>query len=244
MHKNIAMLYICIGKYKMFLKDYIESCEKNFMPENKKKYFIFCDSSVEDIMKDIDVDYLYKFEKKRPFPMATLKRFHMFNSIESELNNFDYIYFTNANIIFEQRVAEEEVLPNEQDNHLVSVNHPDHYLSMDPNSFPYERNIKSSACIEFNHGKTYFQGCFIGGRAKEFLKMSKELEQNIDYDMSINYMAIWHDESHTNKYYAHTPPKKLSPAYSYPESRNLPGIPRKIVQVDKNKFGTYEYLRS
>ena len=39
-----------------------------------------------------------------------------------------------------------------------------------------------------------------GGKTIDFLKMSDLLEKNIDIDEKNNYIAIWHDESHLNKY--------------------------------------------
>lgn len=238
---KIGMIYICTGKYKMFLDKYLETCNKHFLPNHNKKYFIFCDTLIDDIADKYKVEYEYIYQEKLPFPMPTLKRFHMINSIKEKYKNIDFLFFTNANMIFVENIYPNEVLPTKEDNWLVSVIHPG-YLNNNVNSFPYERNINSSACIDFEFGKKYYQGCFFGGRKNEFLKMSKELQKNIDYDLSINVMAVWHDESHTNKYFAHTPPKNISPSYSYPEDWSL-NLPKKIVQLNKERLGGHSYMR-
>lgn len=40
---NIAILYIGIGKYKNFWFDFYNTCEKYFLPNHIKQYFLFTD---------------------------------------------------------------------------------------------------------------------------------------------------------------------------------------------------------
>jgi len=239
---KIGMIYICTGKYKIFLENYLKSCEKNFLLDCEKKYFIFCDSDIDEIVKKYNINYEYIFQEKLPFPFPTLKRFHMINSIKEKYKDINYIFFTNANMIFNENTLKEEILPNYEDNFLVSVEHPGYFNQNNCNNFPYERKMMSSAFIEYGYGKKYYQGCFFGGRKQEFLNMSEELEKNINYDLNNNYIAIWHDESHTNKYFLHTPPKTISPSYAYPENWNM-NISKKIIQLDKNNYGGHDEMR-
>lgn len=244
MSKNdVAMIYICTGKYSVFLDNYLQTCEKYFLPNSNKKYYIFSDTDISDIAKKNNVNFKFIYQEKLPFPLPTLKRFHMINSIKQELINNDYIIFTNANMIFCETVLEQEIIPSEEHNFLFAVEHPGYYNKYDVNLFPYERDLKSSACIDHGFGKKYYQGCFFGGRVKEFLEMSAELQHNIDYDLQIGHMAIWHDESHTNKYFAHMPPRSISPSYSYPEDWDLK-LSKKIVQLNKERLGGHSFMRS
>lgn len=242
MNNNIGIIYICTGKYRVFLDRYIDTCEEFFLKKSNKKYFIFCDQEVDSILSSKKISYQYIFQEKLPFPLPTLKRFHMINSIEEKYKDLDYLFFTNANMIFEKAILEEEIFPSDEDNGLCAVLHPGYYNSNNVNSFPYERNLMSSACIDYNFGKKYYQGCFFGGKKTAFLKMSRELQENIDYDLSNNFIAVWWDESHSNKYFAHTSPRALLPSYSYPEDWSL-NLERKIVQLNKEKFGGHEEMR-
>ena len=54
-------------------------------------------------------------------------------------------------------------------------------------------------------------------------------------DMQKNLIAVWHDESHLNRYLiSHQDKvKTLLPSYCYPESWNLP-YPKKILALDKD----------
>ena len=98
------------------------------------------------------------------------------------------------------------------------------------NDFAQWKNLLNSQC----KGEWIFQL-----DADEFLEpdlivnLEDILQNNIDKDLIKEYIAIWHDESHLNRYFINNPPKKLSPSYCYPESWNLP-FERKILALDKN----------
>jgi histo-blood group ABO system transferase len=97
-----------------------------------------------------------------------------------------------------------------------------------------ETNPISTACIYPHEKLQYFAGGFNGGDKSEYLKMSKTISQNIDKDLEKNFIAIWHDESHINRYMIDNPPTKiLDPSYCYPESWNLP-FDKKLLALDKN----------
>jgi hypothetical protein len=65
--------------------------------------------------------------------------------------------------------------------------------------------------------------------------MSRKIRENIDTDLQKDIIAIWHDESHLNRYLISNQQltKTLLPSYCYPESWNLP-YPKKILALDKD----------
>ena len=77
----------------------------------------------------------------------------------------------------------------------------------------------------------YFAGGFNGSK-DEYLKMSKELSSNIDKDFNNGIIAVWHDESHINRYFASNPPTAiLDPGYCYGESFYALFIPDLTVSI-------------
>lgn len=40
---KVAILYICTGRYNQFFKGFYESCERNFLPNSNKEYFVWTD---------------------------------------------------------------------------------------------------------------------------------------------------------------------------------------------------------
>ena len=64
--------------------------------------------------------------------------------------------------------------------------------------------------------------------------MAECIKKNIDIDLNNNIIAVWHDESHLNRYFIDNKPEiELSPSYCYPENWNLP-FEKKLIALDKN----------
>lgn len=234
---KIAILYICTGKYHIFWDRFHTSAQKYLFPHSKKHFFVFSDVSREQIIRD-NVTYIY--QSKLGWPYDTLKRFHMFSRILKDLQEYDFIFFFNANIIFLDEINE-DILPTEEEGLLV-VQHPGYYDKKNTD-FPYERNQNSTAFIPYGRGEAYIFGAINGGTAQSYITMILKLKQAIDIDTGNGVIALWHDESHINKYiYIYNKYKLLSPEYAYPEDWNLP-FHKKILILDKNKFGGHAFLR-
>jgi hypothetical protein len=74
------------------------------------------------------------------------------------------------------------------------------------------------------------------------LQLIKDIDRNIDEDFSKNIIAIWHDESHLNKYLLGKNIKISVTEYGYPEGIGLP-IKLKIIILEKGRFGGHNWLR-
>ena len=230
----INIITICTGKYTRFFNDLYASAEKHFLPNHEKNYYVFTDGEIHNASNVIKIH-----QEQRPWPYSTMMRFHMFNKLL--LNDSDYVYFLNANMLFVDDVNE-EAIPDSSNDNLMGVAHPGYY-DKPMWLLPYERNIISRLHIPLTIGKTYYQGCFNGGRAKEFMQMSNDLAALIDLDLKCGHIPVWHDESALNWYYCFRNPLILNPGYAYPEGWVLP-FQQKVLQLDKSKLGGHEYLRS
>ena len=163
----------------------------------------------------------------------------MFSSIEKELEKFDFVFFMNANMKVVSLVSK-DILPSKKESGLVATHHPGFYRKH-PNSFTYERNHKSNFYIPFGSGKNYVQGCFNGGRSKEFLEMCREIKERMDLDLKIGIIPIWHDESALNWYLLDKDPKILHPVYAWPEfiSPSKGEILRMVKTVGQEEANNY-----
>jgi len=235
--KRIGILYICTGKYSVFFEQFYKSAENYFMKNHKVTYYVFTDDSNIKEMDNVKIIN----QPVLGWPYDTMKRFHMFNSKKDILSNEDYLFFFNANMSFVDYVNE-EILPTEENDNLMAVNHPGFYNAR-KEVFTYERRKESQFYIPNTEGKLYYQGCFNGGKSNVFLEMSQKLADMIDIDLNNNIIPIWWDESALNWYYKDKNPLAVPPSYAYPESWTLP-FDKKIVQLDKNKFGGYNFLRN
>lgn len=228
---RIAVLYICTGKYNQFFKGFYESCEKHFLANKAEKdYFVFTDDM--KLCKEPNVQLFYK--ECKGFPMDSLLRFDLFLSIRDLLEKYDYIFFFNANMKFLVDVGE-EFLPKSEG--LAAVVHPWAY-NKPACLFPYDRNRNSTAFIKRTK-KTYryYMGSLNGGKAKDYLQLAETCSRNIHADMDNHYIALYHDESHLNKYLSEHECLSLSPSYAYPEGKVMPFdaiiLIRDKVKIDK-----------
>lgn len=143
---------------------------------------------------------------------------------EEILSKYDYIFYCDVDMAFVDIVGD-EILGDG----LTSGTNPMYYLdkSMVP---PYEPNSNSTAYINRpgqivnENGQPRFQpmyyaGGFQGGKTDKFIEAMKVMKKNIDKDFNNNYIAIWNEESHWNKYLFDNPPAiVLNPSYIFPDS--------------------------
>ena len=229
---KVAILYICTGKYNHFFNGFYESSEKYFLKNAAiLEYFVFTDDM--NLTRSSNVHLFYR--PCKGFPLDSLFRFDMFLSIKDKLLSFDYIFFFNANMLFVSPVGT-DFLPKEEG--LMAVLHPGYYTKK-PYLYPYERNKESKAYIPSNLCKyRYYMGSLNGGKSGDFLKLAEVCSKNTHDDFDRGIIAIFHDESHLNKYLCTHECLGASPAYAYPEGEKLPFEPKILIR-DKVKFDSY-----
>lgn len=160
----------------------------------------------------------------KEWPWMTLGRYKIFTENSKKLSNMDYLYYCDVDMLFVNNVG------NEILSERVATQHPGYYGTR---GTP-EIDNRSLACVSPNEKMQYFAGGFNGGSSVEYLKMSKIISNNIDIDYSNGIIAVWHDESHMNRYFIDNPPTKiLDPSYCYPESWNI-NFDKKLLALDKN----------
>ena len=226
--KRLAILYICTGKYIVFWKEFYSSTKKCLLSNTEKHYFVFTDADRLPIGED-DENVHRIYQKDLGWPGNTLYRFRMFKTIQDQLQEFDYIYFFNANYVCLEDINEEEFLP--ECDELVVTLHPSYYFYK-PYELPYDRNPKSTAHISYFDLRSlhYFCGGLNGGGRKSYLKLINDIDKKIEIDDRKGVIALWHDESHLNKYMLKQKRYKiLSPSYACPEEWKIPFEPKLLL---------------
>jgi histo-blood group ABO system transferase len=160
----------------------------------------------------------------KPWPFMTLYRYKIFTQNSDFLKDMDYLYYCDADMLFVGDFGDEIL------GELVATQHPGFYGRR---GTP-EHRPQSLAYVGPNEKMQYFAGGFNGGSKNGFLKMAKEIDKNIDIDFNNGVVAIWHDESHMNRYFINNQPSViLSPSYCYGELMNIP-FEKKLLSLDKN----------
>jgi histo-blood group ABO system transferase len=216
---KIGLLVVATGRYIQFVSPLIKSANKYFCTDHEITFFIFTDG---DLVQANNIVKIY--QSRLGWPYDTLMRCSMYYEHRELLEGMDYLFASDADMLFVDSVGDEIL------SERVSTQHPGYVGRRGT----YETQSISTAYIKSHEGKYYFAGGFYGGSKREFLKMAQVMTENIKKDFENNFIAVWHDESHLNRYFIDNPPTKiLSPSYCYPESWKL-NYPKKLLALDKN----------
>ncbi len=235
--RRIGILLVATGRYTSFIPSVMESIRNCFLTSYPKTFFIFTD--------DVDVtsnsETIVTVIKRRGFPGDTLYRYHYFLKQKHNIIQLtDVVFYCDVDMKVIAPVGS-EVLPTPA-TPLVGVRHPGFYNPSRDFSELYgtpESSPKSSAYIHpSNRMYNYIAGGFNGGLSYHFMAMCKIIKHNIDVDDMHEVVAVWHDESHLNRYYTSNERqfKILTPEFCYPESWTIPFKPT-ILALNKDHSG-------
>lgn len=225
---KICVITIATGRYIQFVEKLLDSIENNFLVDHDINCLLFTDNDLEETSDNIKVS---KIEHK-VWPEPALKKYNYISSEKEYLKNFDYVYLFDADVYFVDKVGE-EVFED-----LIGVLHPYKILE-DKTVYPYEPRKESTAYVSDEKRDKYYAAAFVGGKSESFLKLASVISERVIQDEKNNIIAVWHDESHLNKYFNENPPVSLSPSYMFPEELiNHPNYPwkPKIIAVNKDAF--------
>jgi histo-blood group ABO system transferase len=234
----IGIFLVCTGNYIYYVEDLINSVELNFLQDYKKMYFIATDNSkyINKLCEKLNVKYICNKICKKGFPLDTLYRYKYLLDFGIKVELYcDYIYYLDVDMRIVDKVGE-EILPN-KNKPLVGTKHPGFAFSNNKNGSPETRDISTAYINPDDYKNIYIAGGFNGGYSFYFRQMAITIQNNINIDKSKDIMAVWHDESHLNKYFIDNFDmfNILEPDYCYPENyhEEIP-CSQKILALNKN----------
>jgi hypothetical protein len=200
-----------------------------------------------------------------PWPFPTLKRFEYIVENSEQINALNVLYI-DADMLFHDYFDFSHFTQILEREELILVQHPGYYRPRgykrlrfyltNPLQFlrdfllilkhgslgSWETNVDSSAFVERSHRKVYFCGGIWMGQTRVILEMSEQLSRNINSDLQENVIAIFHDESHLNRYAVEKNPTKLNPSYCFESTYSqLSTLNPVIIAVNKHEGG--EWIR-
>jgi histo-blood group ABO system transferase len=224
---KIGLMTIATGKaYQEYAYDLFESAN-SFFPEADQIVFTDSPSAFRLKTNAIYVDEM-------GYPEATLFRYRTFLSKSWFLSSYDYLFYADADMQFVRPV--ENIIYSD----LVATLHPGYYKQK---GTPETRSISTACCPD---NRAYYCGGFQGGSAERYLEAARVMAANIEEDERNKVLAVWHDESHWNRYLRDVPPTQvLTPSYCYPEDYSggymwePSDFPPILVALDKRKRGNH-----
>jgi len=210
-----AIIFVGTSKYRDYFPNYYSANQKLFLPDADKTFFAFSDDNENAIFSQVGV--IAKRVEHEKWPLVSLKRFEYMNTVTSDLENYDWVFFVDADLHAQALTLTSDI---EGDHDYIGVEHPGFYRKPDLGTF--ERNPASTAFVDYSEAPPfYWQGCFWGVRGSKVKSMVETLTSRINEDLSRDFVAVWFDESHLNRFFLDNinKLKTLHPGFAAPDPR-------------------------
>lgn len=217
---TVGIITIATGKYyDEFIPTLKDSIDQYFDDSQLSVQF-YCFTDVPNVRPDITglpITHL-------AWPFSTLMRFYWIKQHLDQLLKHDFLLYMDADMKVVQAIPS-EIFAHD----LIAVQHPG-YLDASP---AFEIDRQDSIYLAPQLRKTYYQGCFWGGRSKSFGELIQHLSTQVDQDLKRAAIPIWHDESYLNFYMATRSCYPLPSTYAWPQGKSLNGETPYILHLEK-----------
>uniref|UniRef100_A0A673B838 Globoside alpha-1,3-N-acetylgalactosaminyltransferase 1, like 4 n=2 Tax=Sphaeramia orbicularis TaxID=375764 RepID=A0A673B838_9TELE len=209
---TVAATVFAVGKYTMFLKDFLETAEEHFFVGFRVHMYVFTDQpqDVPSVKMAAGRQLTVRsVPSSRRWQEISARRMELIqNLIQDQLwNSAHFIFCLDVDSKFHGHWGAESL------GGLVGVVHPGYYRD-DRSRFPYERRPESRAFIPHGQGDFYYCGGAFGGTLDQVRLLAQTCRTNFEDDAKDGIEAAWQEESHLNRYmWVNKPTKVLSPEY-------------------------------
>ncbi|KAJ1173177.1 hypothetical protein NDU88_005018 [Pleurodeles waltl] len=232
---RIGLTIFAVRKYVMFLQMFLHSAEKFFMVGRKVHYYIFTDQPDKVPYMSLAPGrfvHILQISAHSPWQEISMRRMETLSNMAKQrfYNEVEYLVCMDVDMVFGDSVGVEIL------GELVATLHPG-FFRLHRARFPYEQRPKSRAYVSPSEGDFYYMGAFFAGTVVQIYRLTDTCHRAIMEDKSQGIEAVWHEESHLNRYLIqHKPTKVLSPEYVW--DMNLPHgdllEKKRFVAVPKN----------
>lgn len=208
---SIAVTVFAVGKYVMFLKDFLVTADQFFFVGFNVHMYVFTDRPQEVPQVKMAAGRKVSVRtvpSSQRWQEISARRMEMINLLLRQIQNqTHFIFCLDVDSEFRGRWSTESL------GETVAVVHPGYYWS--PRSdLPFERRPESRAYMAPSDGDFYYCGGAFGGSVVRVLDLTRICSQNYRADEREGVEAVWQEESHLNRFFWENKPSKvLSPEY-------------------------------
>ncbi|XP_075692818.1 N-acetyllactosaminide alpha-1,3-galactosyltransferase-like [Rhinoderma darwinii] len=212
----VGLSVFAVGKYlDTYLTDFLVSANHYFMAGLPCKVYVLTDRpanvSTIHVRSGMSITTLQVTYRARWQDISMLRMMDLRDLVLPLADDqVDYLFCMDVDQVFTSDYGPETL------GDLVAQLHSGYYLAS-REQFPYERNPLSAAFIPPWGGTFYYHGAVFGGTPAHLTNLTSSCLRDILKDKDSRLEAIWHDESHLNRYLTmdHLPSKVLSPEYCW-----------------------------
>ncbi|TWW61961.1 alpha-1,3-galactosyltransferase 2-like [Takifugu flavidus] len=210
---SVALTVFAVGRYlDAYLEAFLQSAERHFMLGLPVTYYVFTDQpekiphiklGPQRRLKVLQVQRASRWQDISMMRMKTIA-----DTIESDIRHQSkYVFCFDVDQVFSGRFGPEAL------GESVALLHA-YYYRLPKRLYTYDRNPKSVAYME--NGDFYYHAAVFGGSWESVKALTETCYKSIMEDKKNNVEALWHDESHLNKYMLlNKPSRVLSPEYCW-----------------------------
>lgn len=254
-----SVISIATNRYSKYLLELLDSSRNLGDHKNELEWVIFTDAPelYDEVKNEIGFEVKVIKIPSYKWPEATLFRYKIFQDHFDQITG-DYVIYLDADMeLVTDFIAEIE--PEDWDNGVALVSHPGYWRPENKLSrvklylqHPYllirdfyrfvrvgslgawETNKKSAAYTKRKDRNNYVCGGTWMGSRESIIKLVRELSQKVEEDQARDVIALWHDESHLNRWSAKNNFTLLNPQFCYDGSYpGLGSLPPLIRAIDK-----------
>ncbi|XP_056269660.1 alpha-1,3-galactosyltransferase 2-like [Pseudoliparis swirei] len=210
---TVALTVFAVGRYlDAYLKTFLTSAEKHFMSGLQVTYYVFTD--LPDKIPAVALAprrslKVIQVAKHTRWQDISMMRMQVISKVIDEdiRHRCTYVFCFDVDQEFTGRFGSEALGASVAQLHAWYYKEPQ-------SSFTYDRNPKSNAFMDT--GDYYYHAAVFGGVWENVKDLADYCFLKIMEDKLNNVEALWHDESHLNKYFwLHKPSRLLSPEYCW-----------------------------
>ncbi|CAI9582521.1 unnamed protein product [Staurois parvus] len=212
----VGLSVFAVKQYlESYLTDFLVSANLYFMPDLSCVFYILtdCPDHVPDIKLRPGVSkVIFQIPKRSRWQDISMLRMKDLLDLvlPQAIDEVDYLFCMDVDQIFTSNYGPEVL------GELVAQIHSGYYLA-NREDFTYETDPRSAAYIPPGQGQFYYHASVFGGTPLSLFNLTSSCLNGILRDKKQKVEAIWHDESHLNRYFAleRLPEKILSPEYCW-----------------------------